>query len=571
MALASFTLRKTTVGFGSYLRKASGTDNSLRSDGISTSGLQQIGNNSFSANIIDDGVVRLSWVLSEPLVDETTIVSGVDPVELVIVSSTRGEPITINDGIQLIRIDYLSSTTSYDDTPVIQEGRWIYYTLFARYSDGTDYWYESVASLYIQIPIQYESTADLWNHMPEQYRALDYEQVPLSHGYTPLYAFLDLIGDEVDRTKTIINTIALSNDPEIAVTPALEQLALETGLEISLTDLGTSKARNLLSSIGYLRQRKGTIGSIVAYISAMSGCVVEYEYKPAVAKPHIFHVYPQRLNFISDPNFNQATISAYTAASVSGVRSTLQRTTTWGVYANGSDTNASGATPTITNTNNGISIAWPAGTYDNRTVLVYPRKSFPYVTNRNYGTSFDVTITGAASFNLAHTSTFTTMTSWENSVIGASAAPSPLYQDGAWITTPSYQANSTTQRYVINYPSQSGASFSTVTSVPVLEFTCPPGTTIFVGEWLWEEGSAGDYFYGGSRDGGYLPINTGAAGQGTFDYYWGAAGANVDYSYYMLDHERVIKTVERVIDQYVMPVTMLSLYTIDWNYYVGKP
>jgi hypothetical protein len=570
MALTSFTLRKTTVGFGSSLRKTSSADNSLRADGVSTSGIQIVGENEFSATIIDDGKVRLSWILADSLVDAASILSGSAATEIVIVSSISGEPVTINDGLLVTRITDTTTVTFYDDTPLVQEGRWVYYTLFIKYSDGTDYWYEAGGTLYIQIPVAYNSTADMWQHTPEYYRSLDYTQAPLSKGLTPLYAFLDLIGDEVDRTKTLIDTIALSNDPEIAVTPALEQLAMETGLEISLTDLGATKARNLLSSVGYLRQRKGTISSIVSYISAMSGCVVEYEYKPAAAKPHIFHVYAQRQNFISDPNFTQATITTNTAT-VGAVKYTLQTTPTWGVYTYGNESSGTVVTPTITNTNNGLTIAVPNTATSNRTVLVYPRKTIPYVTTKTYGTSFDVTLSGGASFNLVHTASNATRLLWEAGVTGASAAPTPLYQDGAWITSPTFDSTTGTQRYVVQYPAQSGASYSVITSVPVIEFTLPPGESAFIGEWLWEMGTAGPYFYGGSREGGYIPISTGSLGQGTFDYYWGPAGADLDYSYYMLDHERVIKTVERVIANSVIPVPMLDSYTIDWNYYIGKP
>lgn len=570
MALTSFTIRKTTVGFGSSLRKASVDDNSLRADGVLTSGIQAIGDNEFSANIISDGVVRLSWTLSEALVDESTISTGTDPTQLVIVSSTRGEPITIDDGTILTRVYFNTTDTFYDDTPIIQEGRWVYYTLFVRYSDGTDHWYSSAGSLYIQIPKAYNSTQDLWRRIPEYYRELDYQQEPLVSGNGPLYTFLDLIGDEVDRTRTLIDTIALSNDPEIAVTPALEQLAIETGLEIGINDLGTSKARSLLSSIGYLRQRKGTIGSILSYISSLTGCVVEYEYDAGAASfPHIFHIYAKRMNFVSDPRFQQATITPSTAT-VSADKYTLQTTPTWGVYTYGAATAGASVTPAITNTQDGIRLDFPAGSYSNRTVLVYPRIPFPYVRTNQYGTAFNVTIS-SASFNAVHTSTDTARISWEAGVAAASAPPSPLYQDGSWITTASYTQASTAQRYSLDYSPSTSASFSFVNSVPVLEFTAAPGSTIFVGQWLWEPGVAGEFFDGSTREGGYIPINTGAAGQGTFDYYWGAGGANQDYSYYILDRERTVNTTERILEDYVIPVTMLDDYELDWNYYVGNP
>jgi hypothetical protein len=565
MALASFTLRKTIGGAGSFLRKNAGLDNSLRADGFTNSQIIVTGNNTFSANIISTGTVRLEWTLSEALEDESVVVATA-PVELLIVSSTAGEPVTINDGVLLTTVTSTSNNTYYDDVPVIQEGRWVYYSLFIKYSDGTDVWYSNAANLYIQIPKSYNSIENLWKRIPEYYQLLDLNQPQLENGYTPLYSFLSLLGNEMDRTRTLIDTIALSNDPEVSVTPALAELAYETGLEITLKDLGTAKARSLLNNIGTLRQRKGTKGSIASYISALSGCPVTYEFS---SPTHIFHVYAQRVNFISDPRFQEATISASTG-NASGSKLSLQTTPTWGVYTYGTADSGATITPVITNVNDGIQIQIPAGAPNDRTVFVYPRKTFKYATTTRYGSRFDVTLSAGATFNNLHTSTNTTRLAWEAGVAGGSVPPA-YFQDSAWISSPNYAYGSTSQEYVLDYPANPAAAFSTITSVPVLMFTAAPGSTIFISKWLLEPDSAGPYFDGNTREGGYIPINTGVVGAGSFDYYWDSAGgANNDFSYYLLDHERTISTVERVIAQYIMPVTMLSSYQIDWNYYLGK-
>jgi hypothetical protein len=99
-----------------------------------------------------------------------------------------------------------------------------------------------------------------------------------------------------------------------------------------------------------------------------------------------------------------------------------------------------------------------------------------------------------------------------------------------------------------------------------------PNSSITVGRWLFEPSTSGEYFSGSTREGGYIPIQTGSSGEGTFDYYWdtGGVGVNKAYSLYLLDHERTLKTTERVIAQYVAPVTMLDDYIINWDYYPGK-
>lgn len=564
MALTSFTLRKTSTG--SYVRESGATDSSIRADGISSEailGSITTGRSTFSANIISDGVVRLEWTLSEPLV--STVVSGVDPVEIRIVSSYSGEPVTVRDGMLVKVITSSSLDTYYDDIPNVTEGRWVYYSLFIKYSNGTDYWFDRAATLYIQIPINHNSIESLWSKIPEYYRSLDYGQTTLSSGYTPLYAFLELFGKELDRTRTLIETVALSNDPSLAVTPALEQLSSETGLEISTTDLGTSKVRALMNNIGTLRQTKGTVGSVVSYISAMSGCAVSYEYDTVnyPSTPHTFNVYAQRVNFISDPRFVDSTITTtHYPSSDSSVFSTL----TWGVLVYG--TGSTGASnPSVTNVTDGITITMPSGSYSNRTVFVHPQREFPYYYPQDYGTSYDYTATAGASFTNVHVSATYQVQNWQAGII-----TNDLFLDDAWNSGPISAYTSTAGRPSYEYPAQDNPSNTYAYAVPVLVFTMAPGSSITIKRWLFEPALNGDYFDGNTREGGYIPINTGTAGQGTFDYYWDTSqqGANDAFSYYLQDHERTVKVAERVIENNVMPITMLNLYHIVWDYYPGK-
>lgn len=569
MAYTSFTLRKTSTG--SNLRKDSATDNAIRSDGISienTISTFTTGTNTFTANVINQGVVRLSWTLAETLVE--VVVAGVAPTELRIVSSFSGEPTTIRDGSLVQIITATTATNIYDDVPVVQEGRWVYYSLFVKYGSTTDYWYERAATLYIQIPITYGSVESLWQHIPEYYKNLDYAQPDLTNGYTPLYSFLELFGNEIDRTRTLIESVALSNDPELAVTPALQQLAKEVGLEITTDDLGTSKVRALLNNIGTLRQQKGTISNICSYISALTGCRVEYEFDGALPKPHVFNIYAQRINFISDPEFENTTITT-TTATVTKDGNTLyakrQLTDTWGVVTYGSDV-IGASNPVITKVGNSINVQMPSGSYATRTVLLYPRVPFPYLGTETYGTSYDYSGTSGASFSALHTSTNTVRNTWETTTTW----PASLFADDAWYTSPTFTFTNLSYRPSLEYtPSTTGAS-ATVSSVPVLVFEMAPNSSITVGNWLFEPATNGDYFSGNTRDGGYVPIQTGTLGGGTFDYYWDTSGggANNSYSYYLLDHERTIKTTERVIAQYIVPVTMSEDYSLEWDYYSGK-
>jgi hypothetical protein len=573
MALTSFTLRKQTIDYGSALRNPTTDDNSIRSDGISSFLPPVASSNTFSANILTATTVRLEWVLSEPLVLESTTVgaSVASPVEILIVSSATGEPVTIKDGSTVVSITAQSTSSTYIDTPKVLQGRWVYYSLFVKYQAGSDYWYTNEASLYVQMPTQYNSINSLWSYIPEYYRGLDESQEVLSGGYNPLYGFLELFGNEVDRTRTLIDSVAIANDPNIAVTPALEQLAIQTGLEIGIKDLGTSKARSLLNNIGSLRQRKGTIGSIISYISGMSGCGASYEYNAGASFPHIFHVTAQRLNFIADPKFQQA-VGSTTADTVGSYKRTRTTTATWGIVT--STTAALPGSPpylSVSQDDEGINITMdPAWGSSVNTVRVYPQKAFPYNATETYYCSFDTGASAGASFSGLYT-----MTDADKETMQSASPPSTWfndthYQNEDWDNVATMTSD-TPQRRVFEYSSQSGASAAgLVENVPVLEFEMTGGSTVRVARWLWEPTFVGEYFDGATRDGGYIPSTSGVAGVGVFDYFWGDGGVNSDFSYYLLDRQRTLETTERVLAQYVVPVTMLNQYTLDWNYYLGK-
>lgn len=573
MALTSFTLRKTTSGYGSTLRNASTTDTSLRADGVIGAGTLAISTeNTLSANVLYSDTIRLLWTLSEPLEYESNVIGGSvsAPVALVIVSSTTGEPVTIEDGSIVTTINADTPSNTFDDTPSTLPGRWVYYALFIKYQLDTDYWYERGATLYIQLPTQYNSTDMLWSHIPSYYQGLDEQQGTLSQGYTPLYSFLELFGNEVDRTRTLIDSVAIANDPNISVTPALEQLAIQTGLEIGVTELGTTKARALLNNIGTLRQRKGTMGSIISYISGMSGCGASYEYASGEALPHIFHVTAQRVNFVSDPTFYEVATTT-TTSTVGSYSRTVTVTPTWGVVTHSSAA-LPGSNPKITVTNypEGIVITMGAGWGSNvNTVQVYPQNPFPYDATQTYYCSYDTAASAGASFNGIHLMTNTNATLLDSSTPPSTFFNTSKYIDDGWDNTSVMPTDSPSRR-VFEYAPNSGASFSVTSCVPMLEFNMIGGSSVYIGRWLWEPSFVGNYFDGDTRNGGYIPSTSGVAGEGLFDYFWGDGGAHSDYSYYLLDRQRTIETTERVLSQYVVPVTMVNEYEVDWHYYTGK-
>lgn len=556
MVTTSFTLRKIGAERGSFLQN-NGTDSAIRADKLVISNTLPFANNTFSANIIDTNSVLLSWELSF-LLATTPGVDGYAAKELAIISSSTGEPITYQDGDVVTTISS-NDTLSFTDSSRVSPGRWVYYSLFIKYSDFGNpevIWYERVATLYVQIPKQYNSINNLWSKIPEYYRTLDSE-IPSA----PLYNFLELFGWEMDRARTLIDTIALSNDPEIAVTPALRELAYETGLEFDIDVLGTSKARSLLENIGYLRRRKGTIESISAYLSAITGSQIAYVASGTGASTtYTFKVHNQRINFASDPTFYAGTYTTTTGVG-STYRTSLTSTSTWGVYSYGA-TSTTGASATtaggnLTVTNIGT------GTIE---VLAYQRNPFPYYQSAYLYTGFEPTLSAGASFNNFHLSTNTKRLSWE-SLVTSGSVPANLYLD-TWNTSPQQLPADTTHPAQTRYElAPNSTETTTVSVVPVLHFSLAAGESVILKKWLVEPYSIGEYFDGNSREGGLLPGLSGF-GTGSSDYRW-ASTVNASFSYYLLDYKRVYEISQNIIRNYIAPVTVKDRVYVTFDYYYG--
>ena len=556
MVTTAFTLRKISAERGSYLQ-SNGNDSSLRADKFVLSPSVTSDTNTFTANVINTNSVLLSWELSF-VFSASAGLDGYGVKEIAIVSSPTGEPVTYKDGSVVTTVNN-DSITSFFDVARVTPGRWVYYSLFIKYSDfeaTPTEWYERAATLFIQIPKQYNSINNLWSYIPEYYRNLDY-----SLHNTPLYNFLELFGWEMDKTRTLIDSIGVANDPDLAPTPGLHELAYETGLEIDIEVLGTTKARNLLNNIGSLRRRKGTLESIASYLSAIAGSQVTYQVTGTGASAsYDFKVHNQRINFAADPAFYNATYTTTTGVGATN-RVGLTKTDTWGVYSYGgtgtTGASAVSANQTLTVKNVGT------GTID---VLVYQRNAFPYYQSAHIYAGFTPTLSAGASFNNFHLSTTAKMTSWESNVTSGSV-PADLYFD-TWNTTskklPVDILHPNEQRFEIG---PNSTETTTVTLIPVLHFSLAAGATVTIKKLLIEPYSIGEYFDGNSTEGGLIPGLVGF-GIGSSDYRW-ASSANNSFSYYLSDYKRVYEISQDIIRNYVAPVTIKDNVNVLFNYYYG--
>jgi hypothetical protein len=594
MALVSFTVRNTIANGGSALRRTNVTQNSgtpdgsgtavydsaLRADGYFPPAPQAYLQSSFSANIYVRGEIELQWELETSLVSSASG-SDFEPVELLIRASEDGEPVTPADGFEIVRLTADSDPyfESYIDVagpsrPYIAEGKWAYYSLFVKYANNTgDSYYENLADLSVQTPINFGSTEELWKHIPEYYRQTDEEYMLATENYSydngPLYRFIELFGWELDKMRTTIYDTMRINDPSVVHSSAIDSLANQTGVEFNKSALGTAKLRAILNNIGYLRRTKGTINSIEAYISAMSGCGVTTN---TAVSPIEFNVHPMRVNLFSDPFFAQSSTTTDTTGVIRrkfGAYNASGRQYGWGVFSNQPAGIATGNIIDVTDGVVTVTLAAGSGTSN---IYIYSRGAFTYNNNLTYYASaqsshdFVTRFTTAANMlsiletaSDSSTTDFVAFDDW-NDVAVASAFPTFL------------NPGDTTRKITASIPNTTTVSPTSVVGVFKLSVAHPASgtTTITFSKPLFEyKNSSGVFFTGSEPMGGFIP-RAGVAGDGLYDYHWGSnavSSLNTDFSYYTLDYHRTKVITDNIVTNYVAPVTLVYGvdYEINWE------
>lgn len=467
MALVSFRLRRTD-DVGSYVREQGRLDSAVRSDNfIAPSG--DFGSSTFSSQVfnltkqtvVDNSrpggsydvyvsEVDLAWTLETALVENP---SQTSPIEVHIVVNQYGEPLTVEDGVSVFSCNASNFVQTYRHSSTLYKpGTWLYYGFYIKYSDGATEWFERASELRVQIPRYYQSLESLWQRIPEYYRALDY-----SDGNGDLRRFLSLFGWELDKARTLIDSLVSINDPLTSPTPSLDAIAAQLGVPTNSVEIGTYRLRNVLSNIFNLRQRKGTADGIASFIAALTGCRSRFD-----ATTNTFYIDTQRINFVSDPKFRQQDLNFYTGtpSNVDRTPFTLRKTdggsalrntdnnddairnynanptaasalasyTTnvfvdsaasvgWGVYTYGAAFNAASAIPIIEQVDyngesipsnsvavvnsggTGLKITIPSNATGSQVVVVYGRKPFYYRNDVIYYTSFDCNLSGASFVN----------------------------------------------------------------------------------------------------------------------------------------------------------------------------
>lgn len=301
--------------FGSYLKYPTGSaaasvglivkadeDTQLRSDEFATQPILNTPSNPgeltptiafFELQVLDYSEIKLTWDLT--LYQELD--STPRPTRVLIVYSNLGEPQTVADGLIIV-----DTNTSSEFTHYVDSGKWAYYSMFLKYEtlSGVEY-YDRVATLSELTPYNYGCSEDMYSKIPEYYRLLDSDRDSGSGG--PLKRMISLFGFEADRMRTAIDYLIACKDPLLAHSEVLDVLAKDLTVDIRSEELGASKLRNLLDSVGLIRRSLGTPASIALIVQAATGS--EAAFNLTGASPKI-DIYAQRINYLKDPRFTGA-------------------------------------------------------------------------------------------------------------------------------------------------------------------------------------------------------------------------------------------------------------------------
>jgi hypothetical protein len=538
MARKSFRLRRPivsgdVVGVGSFVRGTSDIqatagassfdqDSAIRSKDIITV-IPTTPDSVFEAVAIEYTAVLLNWTLTEEYSELADIGVGESGIlNVAIVYSKTGYPQTVTDG----KLIYQGTDNSYlhqesiaitTDQGIVYEnepatGKWAYYSLFAYYNtEGTSgtYHYELLSELELIVPKDYGSRDEMWRRIPKYYREQD------EANDTQLERFIDTFGFELDRSRTLIDTMMVQYDPLLAEAEAVNELAKMLGLEIGVSDIGVSRTRALLHDIGYLRKNKGTLEATKDYVTAVSGGDVTV-FTGASAPYYTFAVHAERANLIADPRFVGASGS------------------TWAVYSENSVTVST--TPT-----EGITIT--AGATATQ-VAVMCKTAVVMEAARTYYMSGEFSQAPEVVYG-GYWSSGASWSDWSATTAGASVPVSAANR--------------------VAYPMTSVASGS---NRPVFLFKLSANQSVTLSRWMVEPNKVGQFFDGDTVFGGFLY-------QGfSSDYKWSGT-EQASYSIYTTNRQKTQSAIERLLPQ-ILPVTMLGTvsgqpkYQLMFDWIPGK-
>jgi len=154
---------------------------------------------------------------------------------------------------------FLDVQSLYDTN--LTPGRWYYYSIFlyVKGSTSSAQW-RLAGSMDALTPINYKHNEKLYELIPPYYRNKDQE--PYSGNYNHLYRFIQLIGFELDYTRTLaegIENVYNIDDTHDDLMHALGETNFGVRAEQALGDI---RYRSILAAIGKLQSERGRPSSL---------------------------------------------------------------------------------------------------------------------------------------------------------------------------------------------------------------------------------------------------------------------------------------------------------------------
>lgn len=532
MARVSFRLRRADLvsspdanPFGSYVRGTStdkptgytrfDSDFAIRADGIVFVTADLVSSATFTATANSYTAVHLEWTNFTITPAEENLGEGSVVTDIVIVYSPTGPPETVRDGT-IIKTQYSYDSVYSVEHNGLPSGQWAYYSMFLHWNQGGDginatNWYERVAYLQELVPYDYGSETQIWSRIPSHHRVNDTygkNLDPLGLQRGQLERYLSTFGFELNRTRTLFDSVMKQYDPNETESQSLTLLADMFGLELTPDDIGVSRIRQIIQDIGYYRQRKGTLLAIKQYLVAITGCQVDVIENYSSPR-YTFRIYAEKVNLVADSLF----------VIESGTRK-------W-------DFSSSSASCTHTVIDNGLQIT-NTDSASAQFALV-SKVAVPVDNNVDYWNS--IKINGDGDIWGSYWSASAAWTEWNTEEQADKLIPIELCPD---------------ERRVILMPdSASGMAY------PVLIYGLGAGDSVSVDEWMVEPKSFGTFFNGDSDFGGFIYQSNFA------DIAWDGA-QYASYSTYSTNKGKTQLAIEKLIPQ-LLPVTMLLDTNIDYE------
>ena len=188
--------------------------------------------------------------------------------KLAVVRSGFGYPVTPADGEILVWLDSHVANDEVSSSVLdagLPAGRWYYYSLMYQYNG---IWYRSNTTADM-VPIDYAHRDAMYDLVPPYHQFVDAESS--ISGNTMLQRWFDVIGYDLDYTRTLAEQIEVLYDVDQAPTQLLSQVGkYNLGFAVEEDGVGTIRYRSLLGANRQLVDKRGTAEGLAEYVQALT-------------------------------------------------------------------------------------------------------------------------------------------------------------------------------------------------------------------------------------------------------------------------------------------------------------